>query len=193
MIELYRCERMHASISKAQCDANRNGIRTAKVFRAPCLSCSDCPGLGDPVEMQIKKEVEDMARQKVSEFKKGDKFICPGCGKEKIYEAGGFCGVCNKQKRKANKITAPTPPSETPVQVNEHPVDNAALPDAFGKVTNGDGDLVQFGVDPLILQALDDAWMQKRTDWLVELSGVNPGPAVCRTALMVKAIEGLGY
>lgn len=71
--------------------------------------------------------------------------------------------------------------------------DEVALPIDFGKVVSGDGEPVPLGVDPVILLALREAWAAKEAAWLVELSGLKPGKAVCRAAGMVKAVEGLGY
>lgn len=56
-----------------------------------------------------------------------------------------------------------------------------------------DGDTVPVDADPVILLALREAWQAKEAEWLVELSGLKAGSAVCRAAAMVQAVEGLGY
>lgn len=103
---------------------------------------------------------------------------------------GGKCwkhhpeNVAKREAKEAEKAAAVPPPVAEPV------VD---LPAGFGMVVNGAGDPVQFGVDPVILMALREALQAKEAGWLVELSGMKPGKAVCSAASMVKAIEGLGY
>lgn len=68
-----------------------------------------------------------------------------------------------------------------------------ALPEPFGKAINGEDAAVSFGVDAVILLALDEAFAAKKHDWLVELSGLKPGKAVMTAASMVQAIEGLEH
>jgi hypothetical protein len=66
-------------------------------------------------------------------------------------------------------------------------------PDLFGMVTNGKGDEVPFGIDRVIYMAISEAMEIKKAEWLVELSGLKPGKAVCFAASMVRAVESLGY
>ena len=68
----------------------------------------------------------------------------------------------------------------------------AALPESFGKVVNGNGDRVTFGVDEVIWFALEDALNAKKREWMVELSGLKPARAICRTAEILKAVEVWG-
>jgi hypothetical protein len=64
---------------------------------------------------------------------------------------------------------------------------------SFGKVTNAVGDKAAFGVDPVIVMALRDAWAEVEQSWLIDLSGVKPGTAICYAAKMLDALKGLGY
>jgi hypothetical protein len=65
-----------------------------------------------------------------------------------------------------------------------------SIPATFGKVVNGDGERVPFGVDEVIWFALEDALNAKKREWMVELSGLKPGRAICRTAEILKIVEG---
>lgn len=78
-------------------------------------------------------------------------------------------------------------------QENAEEVVPVSVPDNFGKVVNGDGDYVSFGVDEFVYLAIDEAMEAKKREWLVDLSGVSPLAAVGRLAGMVKAIQALGY
>ena len=69
----------------------------------------------------------------------------------------------------------------------------AVLPANLGKVENVVGDLVPFGVDPVILLALRDSYNELERGWLQELSGLKPAVAICYAARMVEAVKGLGY
>ena len=209
-INLLECKPLNASITPKQCKANQQrGV----------WACEKCKGdLGMPVQLQPIKEKEDMTRPAIKSIpgvKKGDKFDCPECGRKNVaYESKGKCGQCNtweRLNRKSEKKTEQPNNSQTlqkmplsavvePEQENTwepeelsdpSPVDS--VPANFGKVTNGDGKLVSFGVDELIWHALGDAWNTKKNEWMVELSGVKPTSAVCRCAQMVKAVEQLGY
>jgi hypothetical protein len=67
------------------------------------------------------------------------------------------------------------------------------VPDDFGKVINGVGNMASFGVDPVIFLALTEAMEAKKADWFVKLSGLKPGQAIMCTADMVRAIEKLEF
>ena len=65
------------------------------------------------------------------------------------------------------------------------------LPATFGKVINGDGNRVPFGVDEVIWFAVENTLNAKKNEWMVELSGMTPERAVCRTAEMVMSVAAL--
>lgn len=199
MINLFRCEPLNASITPKQCQANK---------QRDVFACDKCEGLGMPVQLQPIKETKDMARPAIKPIlgiKKGDYFDCPGCGKHLKYESGGLCGGCNQKRRMEKKQTdAPANNAQEtheqhtvdvwePIEQLSDPAPADSVPANFGKVKNGDGELVSFGVDELIWQALEDAWAAKKHEWMVDLSGVKATSQICRCAAMIKAVEQLGY
>lgn len=68
-----------------------------------------------------------------------------------------------------------------------------ALPGNSILVVNRDGNSVPFGVDKVIWMALEEAFQAKKHDWMVELSGMKPGRAICLASQMIRATESLGY
>jgi hypothetical protein len=112
-INLFRCEPLNASITPKQCKANQQrGV----------FACEKCKGnLGLPVQLtEIKREeIKDMARPKINAtatHKKGDRFICPGCNKERAYSSRNLCEVCAKADRKKQLVFTEQPKNSQTVQ-----------------------------------------------------------------------------
>lgn len=249
MIELFRCERLSANISRRQCEVNRQRIGSSQ-FRTgdPIFACEGCPGLGlDAVSLDT--EAVTMAKCKV-----------PGC--EKFVTKDGYCwGHCksvlgiNPKTGKplavlspspalavadpttidprvtfecphchcalaSNEVDLPncpmcdgrlhthvdqagevfTPPAEAEPATDSQVVTDILPDGAFavdgagrrdGRVTNMDGEQVEFGVDPVIFAALDEALSDLRTSLLIDLSGLAPGRAICETYRKLERIQTL--
>lgn len=139
-------------------------------------------------------------------LRKGDKFRCPGCNRDDaIFEANGLCGVCTTALRKKKNAAAgassvkpkqkPSFPTGSVVKPSaEYPdldSDVAAVKEGFGKVPNAEGDLVRFGVDPMVHMALRDAWYEVERKALESLSGLPPASALVRAANLVQRIQAL--
>jgi len=60
-----------------------------------------------------------------------------------------------------------------------------------GRVTNIDGEKVGFGVDPLVNMAIDEALTDLKTSWLIDLSGLTPGRAICETYRKIESLQML--
>jgi len=58
-------------------------------------------------------------------------------------------------------------------------------------VTNIDGEKVGFGVDPLVNMAIDEALTDLKTSWLIDLSGLTPGRAICETYRKIESLQML--
>lgn len=169
MLELFRCEPLNAMITKETCERNRARKENPYLNQTRILSCVGCAGVDDSIS-----EVVDMA--KVYGLRKGDRFTCPGCGKDRVYEAKGLCAACNR-KGKADPAA---------VEVSA----------TFGKVTNADADQVSFGVESWTLQvieSLDQLWADKRAQFLCDLSGLPVKRQLECLLKMHDAVEGLGY
>lgn len=160
----------------------------AKCLQYRKSGSESCRGCVDFVPMKA-QEVVEVSRPK-SEFKKGDKFTCPGCNKVRSYEAKGLCAACNRSQKGA--VLLPTGPVFKPsVEYVDLESDAAEVSESFGKVTNADGEETTFGVDPLILMALRDAWCDLEARAAVKLSGLKPASAIVRAAKMVEMIQAV--
>jgi hypothetical protein len=187
--KLFRCDRLDASISAPTCSTNR---RSGNIF-----ACTGCPGLGAVVDIKV-VEVVPMGKR-----------VCSVFNCTKTVHAHGMCWAHERSELGINpatglKLPAPawaepfvaTVPETAPVEVideSDWKQQVMIVADDFGKVTNGDGDLVEFGTDAVVVLALREAWQAKERDWLVELSGMKPGATIARAVQMVSAVEGLRY
>lgn len=115
----------------------------------------------------------------------------PGCKKMAQHGCGGMCKAHYSAAQREAGAVAET--GHAYALESGESADDLVCHVPSGKVANGVGESVPFGVDPVILLALREAWAAKEAGWLVELSGLKPGQAVCYAASMVKALEGLGY
>lgn len=200
-MNLYRCDRLSAVISKEQCRINRTGKPggPGKMPILACFSCSGCPGLGAAVDINL--EVKNM----------GSPCNFEGCDKFNV--VGGFCTVHAKERGLGHLIEAKNTKSRakgkakrlasvsTTVAVDKviaH-VKKAAkvqvkeIPDSFGLVENIEKQMVPFGTDPVVVMALREAWAAKEAEWLADISGLSPLKTLARAAQMVEAVEALGY
>jgi hypothetical protein len=103
-----------------------------------------------------------------------------GCKKMAQWGKDGMCTAHHSAAKAAAFVAA----VDEPVAVAAEPEPHEVTPVEYAAV---------FGVDPLIVAALNDAWQAKEAEWLVELAGIKPGLAIRYAAGMVKAVEGLGY
>jgi hypothetical protein len=168
-IQLFECTPLNASITPAQCTANK---------KRGVFACDKCAGLGMPVQLQPIREVKDMGRPAIiRDIKKGDRFDCPGCGRTRVvYESKGRCAQCNTRERLRRLDTEqPAGTEDTawqPEQLSDPaPVD--ALPVDFGKIENVTGEKVPFGVDPLVLANIQRTLAELEQRIIVDLSGVG--------------------
>lgn len=164
------------------------------------------PDLGRVIERGsdefIRISAELLAREnKGLEVVMSAKGVCKECGKGVVsLPARGLCSVCYAAVRKAEDLKPIPKPKPVPkVKASDVPVS-----DDFGKVKNVAGDLVSFGVDQVILEALRDAFeaeLQKESaaarlayaarerELLPLLSGLSAGKAVCYTARIIEKFE----
>lgn len=202
-IELYRCDRLSANITRQQCELNRT--RGGNRFRGEGLiifACEGCPGLGEAVEIDLDEVI--MGRKQFYG-------TCPTCGRENVQLTSsiGDCHRCYKRKRDGIDplIDIPHNPvarkrlkqlreesSHRDTKEESYVSDKHAVetPETFGEVVNTDGDQVSFGVDPLILTAIDEALADLRASLLVDLSGLSAGRAIAATYRKIEAIQTLG-
>ena len=172
-IQLFECQPLNASISSKQCEANKKRM----------FACETCQGLGMPVTIDQPtkpKETHNMARPAIKPIpglKKGDRFTCPDCNKDRAYESNGVCKQCRAKQKSGAKNSQALQKMPLPAQVmepvevaEEMPVDD--LPAEFGKVENAAGDKVAFGVDPLILANIRRTLAELEQHMVVDLSGV---------------------
>jgi hypothetical protein len=95
--KLFRCERLSANLTTAQCDANRS--RYPVIFQ-----CEDCAGLGKAVELE-----ERMGYGKDKE--------CVACKQIKPVMARGLCPSCYHKKRNAGDIDTVPIVREMPAKI----------------------------------------------------------------------------
>lgn len=199
-MELFKCEPLRARISAAQCDVNR---------RRGTFACDKCPGLGagsviDPEEVAVKSKICSVegcstvvhARGMCWKHERSELGIDPNTGKPLTVKAKPVKSAV-KSGRPGKVVSTLLVQDGEPFApgLNVHYKQAADLDAALmeGLVVNAAGEHVPFGVDPVILLALREAWATKEAQWLSELSGLKPGKAICYTADMVAAVEDLGY
>jgi hypothetical protein len=230
-LELFRCDRLSASISRKQCEINRKGKPQSP--RSPeikvCFACEGCPGLGseitvDPEEIMASRCKIDNCTKLAQHGKNGmccthfaaskplaagkeqpatkpakHKQTCTvaGCTKAAQHGKDGMC----KRHHTAAMLEAGMDPVgrviehielAAAVQVKEV-LDTYGVALSTHKSNVGDGKGGSIIVDPVIANALADAWIVKRNEWLLELTSLKPGKAIVTTAKMIEALEGLGY
>ncbi len=175
-MELFRCERMSATISRKQCDINRKGRAAGPrvPLIVPCFACAGCPGLG--VAITIEPEEVIMAS------------ICKilGCGKQAQHGKDGMCRRHFTESRAA-VVADPRQGRVVPYSLESGGIKPDGVEDSCQQ------GVVTFGTDLVVLMALRDAWSEKERKWLADLSGLRPGQTLARAVLMVNALEGLGY
>lgn len=93
----YRCERLSADLTVAQCEANRQRTGHTEIF-----ACKDCAGLGKAVEISERRG-EEMSKKLT---------ICKSCGKECKSPGRGLCPKCYYHDKKENP---PQPPAPKPI------------------------------------------------------------------------------
>lgn len=94
--KLYRCERLSANLTKAQCETNRQRKPNFTTDVWDCAPCKGCPGLGEETDMS----------------KRG---TCTKCGREDLtLPAEGLCGKCYVEKR--NGESRPIPGRRNPAK-----------------------------------------------------------------------------
>lgn len=84
---LFRCERLHASITQKQCGINRSNGHA---------SCIGCKGLTGVVNIKVEKREGEVGGKP----KPG---ICVACKREMLIMAKGLCGTCYLRSRSAAK------------------------------------------------------------------------------------------
>lgn len=123
-------------------------------------------------------------------------FECPHCrvalSSAEVEQAS--CPICDGQlythvDRDGEVFTPLADDSSRPV-VDAIPAGSGAMA-PVGRVTNVAGDLVDFGVDGLVLAALDEALSDLRRSLLIDLSGLSAGRAICETCRVLERIQTL--
>jgi len=207
---LYRCEPLNASITRAQCERNRTRGKGGRFTQDLVIfACESCGGLGvDEVKI-------DLGGIEMSKPVRGN---CPACKREDVLltSSNGECHRCYKRRALGLDVCADQykpgkKPSKAPAKaivVREEllkvvdvaptgefvsePIQPVDAPGAdFGLVQNGDGNLVQFGVDPLVVMALNEALGELQQAWLVTLSGLSPCRTLSLAHSMVETVRGL--
>lgn len=106
MIELFRCDRLAANITRAACERNRNRQENNKFNITKLFACEGCPGLGAISEVV---EVADMGSP--------GKCKHPGCSK--TIKIKGFCHAHLKARGLDVKTGLPVAPAEAATPVNK--------------------------------------------------------------------------
>jgi hypothetical protein len=119
-------------------------------------------------------------------------FECPHCHAvlSSLEVERPTCPVCGESLRAhADQDGETMPPAvETDTPVESVETESATLD---GRVTNMDGELVEFGVDAVVVMAIRDAMRDLEASWLIDLSGLAPGRAICETYRKLEALQGL--
>jgi hypothetical protein len=140
---------------------------------------------GTPGRQAVYVKTADAVKP-VSVHAKPTVIMCGGCGKDIVScECPvGPCDTCG---------TFPCSCFDEDVTYNPVELDLRETPvtDDFGRVVIGES--MPFCVDEILYLALEEAFISKRNKWLEELSGLKPGKAICVTAHMLSAIDGMGH
>ncbi len=109
-VKLYRCHKLHATITLAHCKSlrGRKSCNFDGVSKPP--QCNDCEdwmswGDGETVEFKQPKEVTVPTKEKMR---------CAGCGEIKILQSKDLCHKCNLARIKAEKTENKKAQNTTP-------------------------------------------------------------------------------
>lgn len=164
------------------------GVCAAKVRKAKRTAVAAADPMAG-VSPSTKKK--DGRPPKVKAVEKPDpNCTCPSCLKDYFAQGCNECPFCGHEHGEPALLS--TGPVVKPSAVYpDLDADAADVSASFGKVTNTDGDVVPFGVDPMIHMALRDAWYDVERKALEALSGLAPASALVRAANLVQRIQAL--
>ena len=166
---LYRCERLGASITKRQCDANKS---TGRIF-----ACEGCGGLGESVKIDLGEDVVEK--------------ICdmPGCH-TKVHSRG----KCWKHVKSALGIDPQTGhPLEAKHQAAK-PIAAVKEAKVTGMIRVADPLPDATPMDSAMAREIDALFAAKRAEWLFDLQGATSERSRAKMFLaMTDSLEGMAY
>jgi hypothetical protein len=184
---LFRCDRMNANISKKQCDINRPGQPAGpnRMAIKACLSCEGCPGLGETIT-ELK---EAPVAQKICSVK--------GYTKLSQHNKDGMCSAHYSAQKQA---VVPSADKQEVVKATGVPI----ITDASNSAVRGTSptDAARHCLKEMnavgeqqcadFIDALDQAWRDKRSQMLLALVGMGYRRSLRLQLDMLDAIEQLG-
>lgn len=169
--KFFRCERLEASITQKQCEANRTRKDNLAASTWACAPCVGCPGLGETVILDIKEG--DIVEKKICKM--------PGC--TKFVHARGMCWAHERSVLGINPQTGLPVNGAAPVKVKAKAVPNVPAP-----VVSVD-EITSLDYIAYLRQILDD----KLEAMISQLnSASNPRQRAEFYISMCDAAEGLG-
>lgn len=155
-------------------DAAVGSTDPRETFECPHCGCAlssnevdlpSCPMCGGQLHTHVDQagEVFTPAAETADDF-------CTACG---TYPCS--CAELGGMGASTTDVAPPVPPT----------------PQLLDRVTNIDGDQVGFGVDAVVLAAIDEALADLRTSMLTDLSGLAPGRMICETYRKLERIQTL--